>query len=87
MGIDSLKSGLSSLVKSVEQKIETKLEELKPAAPPPPPSAPRPTEEFTDAKKKPVSITGKFAQFSPAGTGRLDLAGDVASRRRVTVRR
>lgn len=80
MGIDSLKSGLSSLVKSVEQKIETKLEALKPAAPPPPP-APKPTEEFTDAKKKPLSITGKFVPFSPGGTARQDLSGDVASLR------
>lgn len=77
MGIDSLKSGLSNLVKSVEQKIETKIEELKPPPPPPAPAAPK--EAFTDAKPKPVSITGKFAQFSPAGTVKTDLAADVSS--------
>lgn len=79
MGIDSLKSGLSNLVKSVEQKIETKIEELKPPPPPPAPAAPK--EEFTDAKPKPVSITGKFAQFSPAGSVKSDLSSDVASLR------
>ncbi|MFT3712539.1 MAG: hypothetical protein QM817_33240 [Archangium sp.] len=82
MGIDSLKSGFSSVVQQVTQKVEAKLEELKPAPPPPPPAL-KPTEEFTDAKKKPMSITGKFTPLQPgaAGSVKSDLSADVSSLR------
>lgn len=81
MGIDSLKSGLSSFFTKVEQKVETAVADVKQAVAPPPPPPPAPKEEFVDTAKKPMSITGKFQQFSPAGSVKADLSSSVSSLR------
>ncbi|MBL8919627.1 MAG: hypothetical protein JNJ54_12240 [Myxococcaceae bacterium] len=77
MGIDSLKSGLSSLVTKVEQKVEQTVAQVKTAVAPQPPA---PKEEFVETKKKPVSITGKFKPVDH-GAAKADLSSSVSSLR------
>ncbi len=74
MGIDSLKSGLSSLVSTVQQKVETAL------TPRPPPSLEL-NEGFSDPRARPMSITGKFVPLPSAQPASPSLADDVKSLR------
>jgi hypothetical protein len=78
MGIDSLKSGISSVVSKVQQTVAEVKAEVKTAVAPPPA---KPKEAFVDTAKKPISITGKFQAMSPAGTARADLSASVSSLR------
>lgn len=80
MGIEGIKSGVSNLISTAQKKIE---DVVKPAAPPAPTApAAKQTEGFADAKKKPMSITGKYVAHSPAAAEvKSDLKAEIANMR------
>lgn len=77
MGIDGLKSSVSNLISTAQKKVE---EVVKPPKPSAPPVAAKPAEGFSDPKKKPVSITGKYVSHTPAAADvKAGLKAEVAS--------
>ncbi|MFT3712342.1 MAG: hypothetical protein QM817_32245 [Archangium sp.] len=80
MAIDGIKSG-SPVIAQQPASASVEVQQPKPPAPPPPPPPPPPTEAFDDAKKKPLSITGKFSPPPTVGSNRSDLKELVANQR------
>jgi|GEM_PF-2974586 len=84
MGIDSLKSGVSSLVPTLQQKVKEKVADVKTAVADVKSAvaASVPAKAYTafvDVAKKPLSITGKYKPPEVSETVRSDLAASVAS--------
>jgi len=74
--IDNLKNAVSPVVSPVKEKVASAIESVKVEAPKP--SAPPPaTSDFSGAKSKPVSITGKAKAHAPTASGPTDLKSAV----------